>query len=55
MHQSKILSRGRTTIPKAIRDEIGLKPGDKVNYSVRDGVVHIRLLISSKSPKGTLK
>ena len=55
MHQSKILSRGRTTIPKAIRDEIGLKPGDTVRYSIRDGAIHIKPLISAKSLKGMLK
>ena len=37
MLESTITSRGQTTLPKAIRDSLSLKPGDKVRYVVLDG------------------
>lgn len=36
MHVSVITSRGQTTIPKEIREEMDLKPNDKIVY-VPDG------------------
>jgi AbrB family looped-hinge helix DNA binding protein len=32
----KVSTRGRITIPKAIRDEFGLKSGDKIEYDPQD-------------------
>ncbi len=38
--ESAITFKGQTTIPKAIRDLLGLRAGDKVKYFVRpDGQV----------------
>ncbi len=34
MHSSVISSRGRTTIPEAVRDVLGVEPGDRVQYVV---------------------
>ncbi|WP_428235875.1 AbrB/MazE/SpoVT family DNA-binding domain-containing protein [Gracilimonas sp.] len=34
MPTATITSKGQVTIPKKIRDELGLKPGDKVNFEV---------------------
>ena len=31
-----ITSKGQVTIPKAVRDELGLRKGDKVNF-VKEG------------------
>ena len=36
MPESTITSKGQTTLPKAIRDSLSLKPGDKVRYVVLD-------------------
>ena len=33
----RITSRGRVTIPKAVRDELGLREGDKVKFVKQDG------------------
>ena len=55
MYQSTITGKGQTTIPKKIREEMGLNPGDKVRYSIRDGVIQMRPLISAKSLYGILK
>jgi len=38
--QSAITTKGQITIPKPIRDHLGLKPGDKVKFFIRpDGSV----------------
>lgn len=38
--ESRITSKGQTTIPKAIREQLGLKAGDKIRFFSRpDGQV----------------
>ncbi|HTA16986.1 MAG TPA: AbrB/MazE/SpoVT family DNA-binding domain-containing protein [bacterium] len=37
-----ISSRGRVTIPKSIRDALGLKPGDSVAFVAKDGAAILR-------------
>ena len=38
--ESAITAKGQTTIPKAIRDHLGLKPGDRVKFFIHpDGTV----------------
>ncbi|MGH7961466.1 MAG: AbrB/MazE/SpoVT family DNA-binding domain-containing protein [Candidatus Binatia bacterium] len=37
-----ITSKGQVTIPKAVRDALGLKPHDKIEFSVEEGVVRLR-------------
>ena len=40
MEQSTVTAKGQTTIPKAIREHLGLKPGAKVKFFVgHDGRV----------------
>jgi AbrB family looped-hinge helix DNA binding protein len=36
MAVATITSKGQVTIPKKIRDKLGLKPGDKVDFEVND-------------------
>ena len=36
MLDSTVTMKGQTTLPKAIRDSLALKPGDKVRYVVLD-------------------
>ncbi len=55
MPQSTITSRGRTTIPKAVRDALGLRAGDVLRYSVEEGVVRIRPVQSIERLRGILK
>jgi AbrB family looped-hinge helix DNA binding protein len=39
---SRLTTKGQTTIPKEIRDHLGLEPGDRVLFLLKDGsvVVH---------------
>jgi AbrB family looped-hinge helix DNA binding protein len=38
---STVSSRGRVTIPRTTRDELGIGPGDRLAYRCADGVVVI--------------
>jgi AbrB family looped-hinge helix DNA binding protein len=43
MPTATLTSKGQTVIPKAIRDHLGLKPGDSLDFVVQDsGEVLIR-------------
>ena len=39
--QSKITSKGQTTIPIEVRTALGLNPGDRVDYVIRHGKVEM--------------
>ncbi len=54
--ESAITSKGQTTIPKAIRDHLGLRPGDRVKFFVQaDGRVLLLPRISVTAMRGMLK
>ena len=38
---TKITAKGQATIPKSVRETIGVTPGDKVSFVVRNGTVQI--------------
>lgn len=37
--ESGITSKGQTTLPKAVREALGVQPGDRVRYAILDGKV----------------
>lgn len=38
-----LTSKGQITIPKEIRDNLGMKPGDRINFTLMpDGTVRLR-------------
>ena len=41
MIDSGITSKGQTTIPKPVRQTLGIKPGDRMRYTILDGKVLI--------------
>ena len=41
MYQSKIFANGRTTLPKSVREALGVEAGDTVHYVLSDDGVHI--------------
>jgi AbrB family looped-hinge helix DNA binding protein len=56
MEQSTITAKGQTTIPKAIREHLGLKPGAKVKFFVgRDGRVTILPVLPASALRGMVK
>lgn len=43
MHNATVTSKGQTTIPKEVRDGLGLQPQDKLNFTLLpDGTVIMR-------------
>ena len=56
MPTSTLTSKGQTVIPKAVRDHLGLQPGDKLDFVVQDnGDVLIRPAVHDvKRLKGML-
>lgn len=45
---SKINSKARTTIPKAVRQALCLRPGDEIAYTIEDG--HVIMSKADASP-----
>lgn len=41
MLESTLTSKGQTTLPKEVREALGLKPGDRVRYRLGDGEVRL--------------
>ena len=40
-YQSKVTSKGQTTIPQEVREYLELKPGDRINYVLDNGLVRL--------------
>ena len=46
LYQSKIFANGSTTLPKPVRDALGVKAGDRVRYVISEKGVYIELVQS---------
>ena len=54
--EAAITVKGQTTIPKRIRDHLGLKPGDRVKFFIHpDGSVVILPKLPASALRGFLK
>lgn len=56
--KSKITSKGQVTIPKDVRERLGLRPGDEIEFVEDNGVFRVqkRLLVSPfKKYRGYLR
>jgi AbrB family looped-hinge helix DNA binding protein len=42
MQLSRLSAKGQVTVPKEIREILGLKPGDMIAYEVQNGTVTLR-------------
>jgi len=40
--RAKITSKGQITIPKEIREKIGLEPGREIYFEEKDGIFYIK-------------
>ena len=50
MTETKITSKGQTTIPQDIRETLGVKPGDSVEWNTVKGMVIIDVKKKIKDP-----
>ena len=41
-YQSKVTSKGQTTIPAEVREHLKLKPGDRIEYRIEEGGVFVK-------------
>ncbi|HUP46924.1 MAG TPA: AbrB/MazE/SpoVT family DNA-binding domain-containing protein [Thermoanaerobaculia bacterium] len=41
MSRSKITTKGQITLPKDIREHLGVDAGDRISFEIRDGAVVI--------------
>ena len=55
MYESTITVKGQTTLPKAVRDSLALKAGDRVRYVFLDEGVLIMPVRPTSSLFGSLK
>lgn len=55
MFESSITIKGQTTLPKAIRDSLAVKAGDKVRYAILDDGVLIMPVRPTSRLFGSLK
>jgi len=54
--ESAITSKGQATIPKAVREHLGLKPGDRVKFFLHpDGSVVLLPKLPATALRGVLK
>lgn len=42
MATARITSKGQITIPKVIREQLGVRPGDSLEFQIEDGHVEVR-------------
>ena len=55
MFESRITSKGQTTLPKAVREALAAQPGDRLRYTILDGEVRIRTVRALQQLYGVLK
>jgi antitoxin PrlF len=51
---STITSKGQVTIPKEIRSFLGIKPSDKINFTVEKGNVVLKPVRTLKDFRGSI-
>ena len=45
MPKARITTKGQVTIPKGIRQQLGLRVGDEIDFVAEDGVVRVTKVI----------
>lgn len=55
MTESSITKKGQTTLPKPVREFLGLRAGDRIRYFIADGGVRIMPVRSVKRLLGELR
>lgn len=49
MITAKVTSKGQVTIPKKMREKLGVHPGEDVGFEEKDGLIYIQKTVT-KSP-----
>ena len=44
---AKVTSKGQITIPKKVRDKLGVQPGEEVGFEEKDGAVLIKKAVTT--------
>lgn len=58
MAKTRITTKGQVTIPKEVRERLGLRPGDELEFVEEDGVFRLRKRVDPevfKKYRGYLK
>jgi AbrB family looped-hinge helix DNA binding protein len=58
MAKSRLTTKGQVTIPKEVRDRLGLRPGDELEFLEENGVYRLRKRVDPevfKKYRGYLK
>ncbi len=42
MNKTKITTKGQVTVPKQVRERLGLQPGDELEFVEEDGVYRLK-------------
>lgn len=50
VEQSRITSKGQTTVPRAVRQALGVQPGDAIAFRIEDDGVRVERASSSEDP-----
>lgn len=45
MQTAKVTSKGQITLPKNIRDTLGVHPGESVGFEEKDGVITVQKVV----------
>ena len=49
MLMAKVTSKGQVTIPKQVRDKLGVQPGESIRFEEKNGIIIIKKALK-KSP-----
>ena len=50
----RVGAKGQVVIPKALRDHLGIVPGDEVDFALEDDAVQVRPVQARSSLRGAL-
>ena len=55
MIESAVTTKGQTTLPKRVREQLGLQPGDRIRYIISGGEVRLLKARSVMELEGLLE